>query len=56
MAGQSIGDRIIAAQHTIIGSDMSKSVCKATTSEVMGPKKKHLDCKSFWLYLKLYIS
>nr|CAB3264852.1 phosphatidylinositol-binding clathrin assembly protein LAP-like [Phallusia mammillata] len=22
---------------------MSKSVCKATTSEVMGPKKKHLD-------------
>ncbi|XP_076826186.1 phosphatidylinositol-binding clathrin assembly protein LAP-like [Clavelina lepadiformis] len=43
MAGQSIGDRIVAAQHTIIGSDMSKSVCKATTSEAMGPKKKHLD-------------
>ncbi|XP_039273705.1 phosphatidylinositol-binding clathrin assembly protein LAP-like isoform X3 [Styela clava] len=43
MAGQSIGDRITAAQHTIIGSDMSKSVCKATTHEIMGPKKKHLD-------------
>lgn len=43
MAGQSIGDRFTAAQHTIIGSDMSKSVCKASTHEVMGPKKKHLD-------------
>nr|XP_026693570.1 phosphatidylinositol-binding clathrin assembly protein LAP-like [Ciona intestinalis] len=43
MAGQSISDRFNAAQHTIIGSEMSKSVCKATTTEVMGPKKKHLD-------------
>lgn len=43
MAGQSFGDRFTAAQHTIIGSDMSKSVCKATTHEIMGPKKKHLD-------------
>ena len=42
MAGQSIGDRIVAAQHTLVGSDMSKSVCKASTSELMGPKKKHL--------------
>ena len=42
MAGQSLGDRIVAAQHTLVGSDMTKSVCKASTSELMGPKKKHL--------------
>ena len=42
MAGQSFGDRIAAAQHTLVGSDMLKSVCKASTTEVMGPKKKHL--------------
>ena len=43
MAGQSIGDRLVAAQHTIMGSDVAKIVCKASTSEAMPPKKKHLD-------------
>ncbi|NXM78901.1 PICAL protein, partial [Serilophus lunatus] len=32
-----------AAQHSVTGSAVSKTVCKATTHEVMGPKKKHLD-------------
>ena len=41
--GQSISDRLSAAQHTIVGSDLSKSVLKASTTELMGPKKKHLD-------------
>ena len=45
MSGQSIQDRIIAAKHSISGQGLAKSVCKATTEEVMGPKKKHLDCK-----------
>ncbi|NXN55901.1 PICAL protein, partial [Rynchops niger] len=36
-------DRITAAQHSVTGSAVSKTVCKATTHEVMGPKKKHLD-------------
>lgn len=45
MSGQSITDRITAAQHSVTGSAVSKTVCKATTHEVMGPKKKHLDCK-----------
>ena len=45
MSGQSVLDRVTAAKHTITGSDLAKSVCKATTAEVMGPKKKHLDCK-----------
>ncbi|XP_033635266.1 phosphatidylinositol-binding clathrin assembly protein LAP-like isoform X10 [Asterias rubens] len=43
MSGQSVLDRVTAAKHTITGSDLAKSVCKATTAEVMGPKKKHLD-------------
>ncbi|XP_061302102.1 phosphatidylinositol-binding clathrin assembly protein-like isoform X4 [Pezoporus flaviventris] len=43
MSGQSITDRITAAQHSVTGSAVSKAVCKATTHEVMGPKKKHLD-------------
>ncbi|CAI9570688.1 unnamed protein product, partial [Staurois parvus] len=43
MSGQSITDRITAAQHSVTGSALAKAVCKATTHEVMGPKKKHLD-------------
>ncbi|KAM8899169.1 phosphatidylinositol binding clathrin assembly protein a isoform 9-T9 [Spinachia spinachia] len=43
MSGQSITDRMTAAQHSVTGSAISKTVCKATTHEVMGPKKKHLD-------------
>ncbi|KAF7229890.1 transcript variant X2 [Nothobranchius furzeri] len=43
MSGQSITDRITAAQHSMTGSAISKAVCKATTHEVSGPKKKHLD-------------
>ncbi|XP_063793335.1 phosphatidylinositol-binding clathrin assembly protein-like isoform X2 [Pseudophryne corroboree] len=43
MSGQSITDRIAAAQHSVTGSSVAKAVCKATTHEMMGPKKKHLD-------------
>ncbi|TSL04360.1 Phosphatidylinositol-binding clathrin assembly protein [Bagarius yarrelli] len=43
MSGQSITDRIAAAQHSMSGSAISKAVCKATTHEVSAPKKKHLD-------------
>ncbi|CAM4669847.1 unnamed protein product [Leuciscus chuanchicus] len=43
MSGQSITDRIAAAQHSMTGSAISKAVCKATTHEVSAPKKKHLD-------------
>lgn len=44
MSGQSITDRITAAKHSLAGQGLAKTVCKATTEEVMGPKKKHLDC------------
>ena len=43
MAGQSLSDRIVAAQHSLVGSDMSKTICKASTTELTAPKKKHLD-------------
>uniref|UniRef100_A0A4W3JFD6 Synaptosome associated protein 91 n=1 Tax=Callorhinchus milii TaxID=7868 RepID=A0A4W3JFD6_CALMI len=43
MSGQSITDRIAAAQYSVTGSAVARAVCKATTHEVMGPKKKHLD-------------
>ncbi|GAA6111190.1 phosphatidylinositol-binding clathrin assembly protein-like isoform X1 [Tachysurus ichikawai] len=51
MSGQSITDRITAAQHSVTGSAVSKTVCKATTHEIMGPKKKHLDWMSYMLSL-----
>ena len=45
MSGQSVVDRLNAAKHSISGQGLAKSVCKATTEEVTGPKRKHLDCK-----------
>ncbi|XP_051162116.1 phosphatidylinositol-binding clathrin assembly protein LAP isoform X4 [Leptopilina boulardi] len=43
MAGQTISDRLLAARHSIAGQGLAKAVCKATTEEMIGPKKKHLD-------------
>lgn len=45
MSGQTLTDRIAAAQYSLTGSEVARAVCKATTHEVMGPKKKHLECK-----------
>lgn len=47
MAGQTINDRLLAAKHSLAGQGLAKSVCKATTEEMIGPKKKHLDCKFY---------
>jgi len=41
--GQSLVDRLLAAKNTIAGQALAKVVCKATTEEIMGPKRKHLD-------------
>uniref|UniRef100_A0A8C7AJL5 Synaptosome associated protein 91 n=1 Tax=Neovison vison TaxID=452646 RepID=A0A8C7AJL5_NEOVI len=46
MSGQTLTDRIAAAQYSVTGSAVARAVCKATTHEVMGPKKKHLDLQS----------
>lgn len=51
--GQTINDRLTAAYHSLAGSQLAKTVCKATTEEPMGPKKKHLDCK-YQLYFFIW--
>uniref|UniRef100_A0AAR5PZC3 ENTH domain-containing protein n=1 Tax=Dendroctonus ponderosae TaxID=77166 RepID=A0AAR5PZC3_DENPD len=43
LAGQTINDRFLAARHSLAGQGLAKAVCKATTEELIGPKKKHLD-------------
>jgi len=43
-AGQSIVDRVMAAKHTVAGQNLQKVIGKATTEEILGPKRKHLDC------------
>lgn len=56
MAGQTINDRLLAARHSLAGQGLAKSVCKATTEEMIGPKKKHLDCKFFFVLAKIIFS
>ena len=46
-AGQSLSDRMNAARYAIAGQGLNRVVCKATTEEILGPKKKHLDCELF---------
>jgi len=41
--GQTLQDRLLAARHSLAGQGLAKAVCKATTEEIIGPKKKHLD-------------
>lgn len=36
-------DRVESARHTLTGSGLSKAISKATSHEVIGPKKKHVD-------------
>ena len=43
--GQTLQDRLLAARHSLAGQGLAKAVCKATTEEIIGPKKKHLDCE-----------
>lgn len=43
--GQTLNDRLNAARYAIAGQGLARVVCKATTEQVIGPKKKHLDCK-----------
>jgi len=43
MSGQSVLDRMQAAKHSVMGSQIGKKVCKATTEEILAPKRKHLE-------------
>ncbi|XP_057306878.1 phosphatidylinositol-binding clathrin assembly protein LAP-like [Hydractinia symbiolongicarpus] len=38
-----VKDRVESAKHTITGSNLGKAVSKATSHEVIGPKKKHIS-------------
>ena len=59
--GQTISDRLTAARHALAGSQLGKTICKATTEELTAPKKKHLDCElilfektlMIWFYFRL---
>uniref|UniRef100_A0A6G1SFD5 Phosphatidylinositol-binding clathrin assembly protein LAP n=1 Tax=Aceria tosichella TaxID=561515 RepID=A0A6G1SFD5_9ACAR len=41
--GQTINDRLNAVRYALAGQGLARTVCKATTEEVLGPKKKHID-------------
>lgn len=41
--GQTINDRLNAAKYTLAGQALARCIFKATTEELMRPKKKHLD-------------
>ncbi|KAK4337349.1 hypothetical protein RND71_043619 [Anisodus tanguticus] len=41
--GQTLNDRLNAARYAIAGQGLARAVCKATTEELLAPKKKHLD-------------
>ncbi|KAI2800802.1 hypothetical protein BLOT_012374 [Blomia tropicalis] len=43
LSGQSLGDRVNAARYAISGQGLARVVCKATTEELIAPKKKHID-------------
>ncbi|KAA3680775.1 uncharacterized protein DEA37_0005365 [Paragonimus westermani] len=40
--GQSLSDMMTAVKHTLSGSLVAKVICKATTEEMISPKRKHL--------------
>ena len=48
LAGQVILIIIITVTNRVLTAwlqGLAKAVCKATTEEIIGPKKKHLDCE-----------
>ena len=40
-----VKDKATAFKNEISGSQTNKIVCKASSHEIAGPKKKHVDCK-----------
>ena len=40
-------DKATAFKHEVTGSTTNKIVCKASNHDVLGPKKKHVDCECF---------
>lgn len=40
-----VKDKATAFKYELVGSTSNKIVCKASSREIAGPKKKHVDCK-----------
>ena len=43
-----VKDKATAFKNEISGSQTNKIVCKASSHELAGPKKKHVDCELLW--------
>ena len=39
----SVADRLTAGVHTLTGQHLAKVIAKASSHEVMGPKRKHVE-------------
>lgn len=48
--GQSLVDRMTSMKHSIAGSLIAKTICKATTEEMIAPKRKHLNSNFVFLF------
>ena len=49
-----VKDRVVSAKHTLTGSGLGKAVAKATSHEVIGPKRKHVDCEYLLFVLRSF--
>lgn len=45
MSSGAVLDKATAAWHSVAGSSINKVICKASSRELAGPKKKHVDGK-----------
>ena len=45
MSSGAVLDKATAAWHSVAGSSINKIVCKASSRDIAGPKKKHVDGK-----------
>ena len=56
MSSGAVLDKATAAWHSVAGSSINKIVCKASSRELAGPKKKHVDGECVGLAARDYVS
>lgn len=47
-------DRVESAKHALTGSGIGRAVSKATSHEIIGPKRKHVECE-FQFIISVYV-
>ncbi|VDK38210.1 unnamed protein product [Taenia asiatica] len=52
--GQSFMDRVTQAKYSLAGSALGKVVAKASTEELIAPKRKHLETYEMSLFIRKY--